>query len=138
MKNQMVAHLIWLWSIALIGQHSFGISEGQFESTLRAALKSSPLNPAEKAQHVLNRLAYGPNPAQPINLLKYKTVGGRQVYDSEATDEAIIDYNTDSVKPGTGFSNDVQAKAILSNCTPQEESNLGGTPCKTSNKRVWL
>ncbi|MFM8314675.1 MAG: DUF1800 family protein [Deltaproteobacteria bacterium] len=111
MKNKMMTHMIWLCSFALIGQHSFGMSEAQFESTLRAALKRSRLNPAEKAQHVLNRLAYGPNPSQPVNLLKYKTVRGQQVYDVEATDEAIINYITDSVKPGMGLTNDVQAKA---------------------------
>ncbi len=78
---------------------AFCQTDSQFEGALKQALKNSPLGPFEKAQHVLDRMGYGPAPELfPLSkLISYNRDGG---VEKEASDKLIVDYVRESLKPG--------------------------------------
>lgn len=86
-------------AMLLLCTASYAQTPAQFTAQLKVALRHSPLNAAEKVQHVLDRLGYGNHPERsPYRaLLKFRPNG---TMDEAATDEAIVTYIERSLRPG--------------------------------------
>src|SRR5687767_13100152 len=84
----MISRSLFLVTLsALLCPH---LALADFEARLLAALHASPLSPAEKVQHVLNRLGYGPN-ATTFRASRLLIKTGVE-YDAARTDAAIARY----------------------------------------------
>ena len=94
----------------LCSQAALATTEAQFRAALRTALQNTALSPVEKVQHTLDRLGYGPHPTilPHSRLLKFTTAGAM---DEMATDNAIINYVVESLKPG--YLNHPQAAPVI-------------------------
>ncbi len=82
----------------LVAHVSFGMDAATFERELTKALNDSDLTPAEKVDHVLNRLGFGPHPEilPADQLLGYDPNGN---ISAAKTHTLIKDYIVDSLAP---------------------------------------